>query len=24
MSDYVEYMPNFKKYVKDWDLEGMM
>ncbi|ALV44169.1 sugar ABC transporter substrate-binding protein [Arthrobacter alpinus] len=24
MSDYVEYMPNFKKYVKEWDLEAMI
>lgn len=24
MSDYVEYMPNFQKYVEEWDLSEMM
>lgn len=24
MSDYVEYMPNFQKYVEEWDLGDMM
>lgn len=24
MSDYVQHMPNFRKYVKDWDLQKMI
>lgn len=24
MSDYVQHMPNFQKYVKEWDLQGMI